>query len=85
MLQLVCAYFSGEGKTNDDVAESDNVVASADSSKQPEASEGQSGPMLSPTSLKNPRMRKFSMGVEPEEEEVADENAEDEFFVKYKN
>ena len=59
-----------------------------DSSKQADVSAGDSGPMLSPSSLKNPRMRKFSMGVEEEKEEleeVAEEEAEDEYYVKYKN
>ena len=64
---------------------SDGDAAPVDSSKQTESATGESGPILSPTSLKNPRIRKFSMGVDQNEEEVIDENAEDEYFVKYKN
>nr|XP_018669889.1 chromodomain-helicase-DNA-binding protein 7 isoform X2 [Ciona intestinalis] len=44
------------------------------------------GPMLSPTSLKNPRIRKLSMGAQEEEEEEEVEGVgETEFFLKYKN
>jgi len=44
--------------------------------------------MLSPTSLKNPRIRRISMGVDhvnEEEEEEIEGEGEDEFFIKYKN
>ena len=79
-------YLEAEKPTTAETVTTADDPAAADSSKQAEASStGESGPILSPSSLKNPRMRKFSMGVDQSEEEIIEEDAEDEYFVKYKN